>query len=70
VTFVLCDAAHEADEPLLFESPDREQAVPGADVLVETDDQGFGRGQLAIGSGGHAVASPCGAKRNGADVRV
>jgi hypothetical protein len=65
VTLVIGNATHEAKEALLLERLDREQAVPGADVLVETDNQGFGSGQLAIESGGHAVASPCSAERNG-----
>ena len=64
MTFVVGDAAHEAQEPLLFERLDGEQAVACTYVLVEAEDQGFGGREFANGSHSHAGTSACGIQRS------
>src|SRR5207244_12077212 len=64
MAFLVRDAAHETHEALFLKGLDGRRAVPGGDVLVEADDQGFSGGQFAIGSGSHAMPSPGSAERN------
>src|SRR5919202_3746083 len=65
MSLVVGDATHEPDESFLLKGLDCQQAVPGADVLVEAHDQSFRRRSLDVRSCGHAVASPHVAKQSG-----
>jgi len=49
MTLVLRKGAHEAKKPLLFIGLDGDQAVPGADVLVEAHDERSVSGRVGLG---------------------
>jgi hypothetical protein len=57
MAFVVGETAHEADEALFFEGLDCKQAVTGAYVLVQSQNERFSLWNDAIACDGHASST-------------